>query len=93
MSGKIVTVYQVSGQLEGELIKAFLEANDIPTGVAQESAGIVYGLTIGALGTVDILVSEENVAKARHLLEEYQSGKLNQSEETYIPADQDAEKE
>lgn len=77
MSGKIIAVYQVSGQLEGEMIKSFLEAHDIPTGLAQESAGIVYGLTVGALGSVDVLVSEEYAEKARQLLEEYESGKIN----------------
>jgi hypothetical protein len=77
MSDKIVSVYQVAGQLEGEMIKNFLEANGIPAGLSQESAGIVYGLTVGSLGNVEILVTEENAEKAQALLLDYESGKFN----------------
>jgi hypothetical protein len=77
MSDKIVSIYQVAGQLEGEMIKNFLEANGIPAGLSQESAGIVYGLTVGSLGNVEILVTEENAEKARALLLDYESGKFN----------------
>jgi hypothetical protein len=77
MSDKIVSVYQVPGQLEGEMIKNFLEANGIPAGLSQESAGIVYGLTVGSLGNVEILVTEENAEKARALLQDYDAGKYN----------------
>jgi hypothetical protein len=93
MSGKVITVYQVSGQFEGEIIKSFLEANGIATGIAQESAGITYGLTVGAMGTVDILVAEENVARARELLEEYQFGKLNIADTNDDDSDEDTEEE
>jgi hypothetical protein len=75
MSGKVVSVYQVSGQLEGEFVKAFLEAHGIQSGLAQESAGIVYGLTIGALGSVDVLVAEQDVEKARQALADFEQHK------------------
>lgn len=85
MSGNIVSVYQVSGQLEGEFIKSFLAAHGIQAGLAQESAGIVYGLTIGALGNVDVLVNEKDVEKARQLLLEFQEHKSTpyQAESVY----------
>ena len=57
MDSKIVSVYQVRGHMEGEIIKTYLEAHGIPTGLAQESAGITYGLTFGSLGLVDVLVN------------------------------------
>jgi hypothetical protein len=75
MSGNIVSVYQVSGQFEGEFVKSFLEAHGIQAGLAQESAGIVYGLTIGALGSVDVLVAESDVERARQLLNDFQEHK------------------
>ena len=77
MAGNIIKIYQVSGQLEGELLKAYLEANGVPAALSQESAGIVYGLTIGALGNVDVLISDENVERATLLIEEYQKGQID----------------
>lgn len=68
-----VCVEEAHGHLEGEIIRASLEANDIPVQVFQESAGIVYGLTIGSLGLVKIWVPEEYEAAARELLESSQN--------------------
>jgi len=81
MTEKIVSIYQVHGRLEAELIKTFLEAHGIPTGLAQESAGITYGLTFGSMGKVDILVPEAHETTARELMEEYEKG-------TNTPADE-----
>ncbi len=75
MDSKIVSVYQVRGHMEGEIIKTYLEAHGIPTGLAQESAGITYGLTFGSLGLVDVLVNEADAEKACQLLEDYEAGK------------------
>lgn len=80
MEEKIISIYQVHGKLEAELIKTYLEAHGIPTGLAQESAGITYGLTFGSLGKVDILVAEKYEQAARDLLDDYENG-------TNIPAD------
>ncbi len=80
---KIISVYQVQGKLEGELIKTYLEAYGIPTGLAQESAGITYGLTFGAMGKVDILVPESYEQAARKLLDEYEKGtNINADDQT-----------
>lgn len=76
MNSKIVSIYQVHGHMEGELIKTYLEAHGITTGLAQESAGMTYGLTFGSLGKVDILVNEDDAPRARNLLDDYETGKL-----------------
>lgn len=54
-----VCIEQAHGQLEGEILRAKLEANNIPVQVFQESAGVTYGLTIGSLGLVKIFVPKE----------------------------------
>lgn len=82
MADKIVVVYQVQGRLEAELIKSYLEAYEVPAGLAQESAGMTYGLTFGALGEVDILVPAEYETQAKELLEEYEKGSTAPLDET-----------
>lgn len=65
-----VCVEQAHGQLDGEILRAKLEANEIPVEMVQESAGITYGLTVGSLGLVSILVPVEYETIARQLLAE-----------------------
>ena len=63
-----ICIEQAHGHLEGEIIRVKLEANEIPVQVFQESAGIVYGLTVGSLGLVKIWVPEEFEQIARDIL-------------------------
>jgi hypothetical protein len=72
----MIVVYNASGKLDGEIIKAFLEANDIRVIMTQEGAATAYGLTVGAFGKVEILVDRENLERARELLTSMEEGKL-----------------
>lgn len=65
---KWVCIEEARGHLEGEIIRAKLEANEIPVQVFQESAGITYGLTVGSLGLVKIWVPDEFESVALELL-------------------------
>lgn len=75
-----VCVEEARGQLEGEIIKASLEASGIPVQTFQESAGIVYGLTVGSLGLVKIWVPEEFETQAKEVLASADRGDFQASE-------------
>jgi len=72
--GSYVSVYKAEGQLDGEIVKAFLEAQGVPAMLSQDTAGKIYGLTVGNLGEVDVLVAPADEAKARELLRAMESG-------------------
>lgn len=71
-----VLVDEVSGGLQAEILRGLLEANGIPVWLNQEGAGRAYGLTIPALGAVQILVPSDVEKQASELLEAYYSGEL-----------------
>ena len=81
MTPHLVTVHTAAGQIQATIIKSFLEAQGIPTLVVQESAGVVYGLTVGLMGNADILVAEEHAGEARELLEAMERGELTTDNE------------
>ena len=62
-------VYRAAGMIEAELIKGYLESEDIPVDLDYESAGPVYGLTMDGLGEVRIYVPVEFAGEARAALE------------------------
>jgi len=64
-----------------EMIRMLLESYDIPVIIVPESAGIAYGLTVGPLGSVDILVEEEDVERANEILRQYEQGELSSEED------------
>lgn len=72
--GSYVSVYKAEGQLEGEMVKAFLEAQGVPALLSQDTVGKIYGLTVGNLGQVDVLVASVDEAKAHELLRAMESG-------------------
>ncbi len=74
-----VTVYTAYGQLAGEMIRLLLESFSIPTIMSQESAGITYGLTVGPLGQVKILVPASHASEARDIILAMEEGRLASS--------------
>ncbi len=63
-------VYRAGGQLEAQVVKGRLESEDIPVLLRYESAGQVFGLSVGALGEVDVLVPVALADRARAILDE-----------------------
>ena len=69
-------VYVAHGMLEAESVKIMLESFGIPAFTNQESAGAVYGLTVGPLGEVDVFVPMDRLVEAKKIIQEMNDGKL-----------------
>jgi len=77
---KLIRVYSAAGQLEAEMIKAFLEAQQIEVVLNQESVGRTMGLSAGSLGQVEVLVAESRVEEAISYLKDMFEGKYEDFE-------------
>lgn len=83
-------VYETNGMLLAEILRGLLEAQEISVVLSQEGVGRVYGLTVGTLGRVQVLVPASDLERAQHILEEYENGEMaDQSLPDAGPADQD----
>ena len=69
-------VFVANGMLEAESVKILLESFGITAYTNQESAGTVYGLTVGPLGEVEVIVPPEQVDDARKIIAEMKAGNL-----------------
>jgi hypothetical protein len=67
-------VMETNGPFEAEMLRGLLEASQIPVFLSQEGAGRAFGLTMGTLGLVQILVPLSKVELARKILQDYESG-------------------
>jgi hypothetical protein len=76
MSASPVVVYTAPGQLQAQIVKGLLEAQGIPAQLSGEGAGAAYGLTVGLLGLVEILVPANRAAEAEKLIAAMESGEL-----------------
>ena len=65
---KLVEVYTAKGMLDAETVRLYLKSYEIEATVYQESAGIVYGLTMGELGAAHIYVEEKDFQFASQLI-------------------------
>ncbi|MGB9800107.1 MAG: putative signal transducing protein [Thermanaerothrix sp.] len=81
-------VYRANGRLHADIIRGFLEAAGFTVVLYQESAGAVYGLTVGPLGEVRIFVPSAQAAEARALLAAMDRGETNASEEDEVDLDE-----
>jgi len=65
----------VAGDLQAEIIRGLLEANEISVILTQEGIGrSVYPVVIGPLANIQVMVPLKQIELARQLLSEYRSG-------------------
>lgn len=69
-------VYIANGMLEAESVKILLESFEIPAFINQESLGATYGLSIGTLGEVEVIVPMKFITQAKKVIEDMEEGKL-----------------
>ena len=74
---------EVSGDLQAEILRGLLEAQGIRVWLSQEGGGhSAYVLTVGELGTVHILVPASQSQAAQAVLQDYYSGKYEDTQFT-----------
>lgn len=67
-------VASVAGKMEAEIIRGMLQARGIEVVLSQESAATAYGISVGALARVDIMVPSDQAQSAESVLDEYFAG-------------------
>ena len=70
------SVVSVQGELQAEVVRGLLEAQGIPVHLSQEGVARAYGLGVGPLSEVDILVPDNFVEAAERVIESYQAGEF-----------------
>jgi hypothetical protein len=93
MEEKWEVVEMVQGQLQAEILRGLLEAQGVKVWLNQEGAGAAYGINVGPLGTVEILVPTSAVDQARQVLDAYFAGEFEGSEMGPIEADEPEDSE
>lgn len=73
-------VYIANGIIEAESVKILLESFNIPAFVNQESAGATYGLSVGALGEVEVIVPIKYIDVAKKVINDMERGLLEVNE-------------
>ena len=68
MNERIVSVGEASGSFEGEILKTLLASRGIEVVLSQESVGQVTGLVVGPMGSVRILVAEDEQSQTSCVL-------------------------
>lgn len=82
-----ITLQTVQGEVEEQQVRAFLEANGIPTTVRGEALRKTHAFVLDGLGAVEILVPPEHAAAARELLAKVDSGELELADESLEPGE------
>lgn len=77
-----VVLVKVAGELQAELLRGLLEAQDIPVHLLQEGAGRAVGLTVGPLGEVEIMVPKRRLSLARSVLAQFYAGEYEEEDLT-----------
>lgn len=78
---KLVTVYIAEGKLAGDMARLLLESFGLNPSIAQESVGSTYGLTMGPVGQVDVMVPESQVEEAQEIIEAWEQGEFDEEDD------------
>jgi hypothetical protein len=81
MDHEPVVVTTVQGEFEEQALRAFLEANGIPTVVRGEALRKTHAFILDGLGAVEIMVAPEHEIAARDLIAKVEAGELELAEE------------
>jgi len=74
MDQDIVQVGSVSGKIEAEILRGLLEASGISVWLVHEAAATIYGLGVGPLAQVDLMVRAAQASEAVKIIESYRTG-------------------
>ena len=77
------TILTVQGELQAEVVRGLLEAQGVPVHLSQEGVARAYGLGVGPLSEVDVLVPENFVQAAERVIEGYQNGEFEEMGDQY----------
>jgi hypothetical protein len=69
-----VSIAKDLGDLQAEILRGLLEAQEIPVLLFREGAGRAIGLMIGLLGEVEIMVPDKYRDEAISILDQYEKG-------------------
>jgi hypothetical protein len=75
-----VIIEEIQGELQAQLLRGLLESQGIPVKLNQEGAGRAFGLTVGHLGVVQILVPIAFEKRGKQVLAEYDAGLYEDNE-------------
>ena len=75
-----VCVRTAAGEFEAQQVRAFLEANGVPSTMRGEALRNTHALTLNGLGAVEIHVALELEQRARELLTSADAGDLEITE-------------
>ena len=67
---ELVSVGMAYGQVQAEIMKGLLNANEVEVWLSNDSAGLAIGFGIGPMAEVDIMVRADQAEQARELLEQ-----------------------
>ena len=67
---EFMVVYVASSDPEAHIVAGRLQSEGIPTWVHQEPVGSAYGITVGPLGEVRVLVRSDDYERALAILEQ-----------------------
>jgi hypothetical protein len=76
MNKDAVVIETTSGMLEAEILRGLLESRGLTVQLFQEAAGKIYGLGVGRLGQVDLMVPIDQADEARQIMADDHSGRL-----------------
>jgi hypothetical protein len=79
-------VFTANGEIQAQQVRAFLEAAGIPSELRGEALRNTHGITLDGLGTVEIVVSNEDADRARELLASAERGEFRIADEVENPS-------
>lgn len=73
-----ISIISVQGELQAEVVRGLMEAQGIPVNLSQEGIARAYGLGVGPLSEVDVMVPQNFEQEAKKVIESYRAGEFEE---------------